>query len=208
MKNRLVISIAVIFLIGLVIWEIIPPKESTQIFEVNGDLTKQRILADCTGLEELISRKWKITYPGSVSSKDTVKISAILLDESETMQIHQKGNSNCKFAIETRWKYTKNNQKIEKSIISSYQECIPLKFDWETMMGEEEMVGNIWIYLLSSEENEGLSRTPLLVIPVNIENSSILNISPRSFRIITAGILILLIISSVFLFHKKVNDII
>jgi hypothetical protein len=208
MKKKYVIFTTVMILVGLVIWELIPPQEITEIYEIKQELNIENIEKDCIDLEELHFRKWMLTYPGSVPKNESIKLSAVLLSDPETKPIGRNENLNCKFAVEMRWIYTENLKKIEESIISPYQSDYPMVFEWETTMGEDDLTGNVWVYLASAGSEGELSRTALLIIPINVINSKILKFPPRSFRLILAGILILFNIFTVYFIDRRVNDII
>jgi hypothetical protein len=203
MSLKKLIVIVVLIIIGLCIWEVIPPRKSTMIYEFDRGINAQLPSDDCINLDEFLSRKWQISYPISIPKKSKSYISAILINETTIIDKHKINNSDCKIAVETLLQYSENNKKVDKSIISPYQTDYPLKLEWKIAGREEDLVGKIWIFLLIENYDGQYSRFPLFVIPIDIKVSSVLGITPRYFRIISTGITILGVL--IYTIYKKME---
>ncbi|MDO9546440.1 MAG: hypothetical protein Q7J07_06795 [Pelolinea sp.] len=208
MKKRALIVAAASLLIGLSIWEFWPIRTSLITLEFNKVQANQLPMIECREITDLLERKWEIIYPNLISKADSSEVLVLLLNNSRTSLYTQAENNECNSAIEVRLEISGNIPKTGPSIISPYQAGHPQRFEWEITTEDEDLQGIVWIYLLFEKNNGQLSRIPLFAVPIEMQTISILGFSPRSFRIIIAGIIILGLLIYYYFSTRRVNDII
>ena len=201
MKSIFILIILVIFLIGLLLWEIWPDRVEIVYLNFRKDQTKQMQEIDCPAIDSLLDRRWEIRYPYSISKIETKTVSVVLLDSSLKHTAISTGESECDIAIEVLLDVSNTVIKPGPRIIEPYHIGSPLRFEWGVQATDGDVSGTIWIYVLSEESKEQLFRYPLFALPVKIKNNSLIGISPRILRIILFALI--LISSGIYLLVKS-----
>ena len=200
LKSIFVLIILVIFLIGLLLWEILPERIEKVHLVYKKDQINQIQSINCRTMDYLLDERWEIIYPYSLSKNESKIISINLLDTSATDPPILIGESECDIAIEVILDVSGIFTNPGSRIIETYHIGSPLRFEWSVQPANGDVSGTIWIYLLSDENGEQFSRYPLFAYPVKIRTISLMGISPRMLRIILFSLI--LIISGIYLLIK------
>lgn len=183
-KSIFILVILVIFLIGLLLWEIWPDRIEIIHLNFNKDQTNQIQLINCRTVDLLLNRQWEIKYPYSISKFGPKIISVVLSGSSLTNSSIISGESECDIAIEVLLDVSGIITSPGTRIIEPYHIGIPLRFEWDVEAANDEMSGTIWIYILVDENGGQYSRYPLFALPIEIRSISLMGISLRTVRII------------------------
>jgi hypothetical protein len=197
MKSIFILIILVIFLIGLMLWEIWPDRVEIVHLDFEKGRTKPIQPINCRAVDSLLDRQWEIRYPYSISKTESKTISVVLLDSSQMDSSIVTGESECDIAIEVYLDVSGIVTRPGSKIIEPYHIGSPLRFEWGVQAADGDVSGTIWIYVLS-DENGGQSRYPLFALPVEFKNILLMGISPRMLRI-TLNFLMLISIGIYFL---------
>jgi len=201
MKSILILIILVVFLIGLLIWEIWPDRIEIVYLDFNKAQTKKIQSINCRAVDYLLDRQWEIKYPYSISKNEEKIISVNLLDTSATDPPILIGKSECDIAIEVLLDISGIVTSPGSRIIEPYHIGSTLRFEWGVQAADGDVSGTIWIYLLSDENSGQFSRYPLFALPVEVRTISLMGISPRMLRIILFSMII--ISSGIYLLIKS-----
>ncbi len=201
MKSILILIILVVFLIGLLIWEIWPDRIEIVHLDFNKDQTNKMQSINCQAMDYLLDRQWEIKYPYSISKNEEKIISVNLLDTSATDPPILIGKSECDIAIEVLLDISGIVTSPGSRIIEPYHIGSTLRFEWGVQAADGDVSGTIWIYLLSDENSGQFSRYPLFALPVEVRTISLMGISPRMLRIIFFSMII--ISSGIYLLIKS-----
>ena len=148
----------------------------------------------------MLDNQWKISYPYSISKAETETVSVVLLNSSLSNSSIPVEESECDIAIEVLLDVSGMVISPGSKIIEPYRVGSPLRFDWSIKALENDVSGTIWIYILSGENGEQLSRYPLFAVPVEIKTNSFMGISPRFFRFLLFSLII--IITGIYFLQK------
>jgi len=200
MKSIFILIILVIFLIGLLLWEIWPDRVEIVHLNFKKDLANQIQPLKCRTVDSLLDRRWEIKYPYSISIIEPKIVSVILLDSSLANSSIATEESECDIAIEVLLDVPGIVTNPGSRIIEPYHIGSPLRFEWNIQAADGDMSGIIWIYLLSDESGKQISRYPLFALPVEFRTVSLMGIPPRILRIIL--FFMILISSAIYLLLK------
>ena len=200
MKSIFILIILVIFLIGLLLWEIWPDRVEIVHLNFKKDLANQIQPLKCRTVDSLLDRRWEIKYPYSISIIEPKIVSVILLDSSLANSSIATEESECDIAIEVLLDVPGIVTNPGSRIIEPYHIGSPLRFEWNIQAADGDMSGIIWIHLLSDESGKQISRYPLFALPVEFRTVSLMGIPPRILRIIL--FFMILISSAIYLLLK------
>lgn len=200
MKSILVLIILVVFLVGLLLWEIWPDRVEIVHLDYKKNLTNQIWPSNCRAVDSLLDRRWEIKYPYSISKIETKMISAVLLDSSLVNSSIAAGESECDIAIEVLLDVSGLVPSPGSRIIEPFHIGSPLRFEWSAQAADGDVSCTIWIYILLDEKGQQISRYPLFALPVELKTFSIMGIPPRILRI---TLFFLILISSGIYFLLK-----
>jgi len=185
MKKNHILIVIVIFLLGLLLWELWPEKVETVYLDFQKNLGEQIYELNCQVINTLLDRKWEIRYPDIISKNETKMVSAILLDPSSTEVSTSSDENECDIAVEVYLDVPGIETVPGQRLIEPFQIEAPLRYEWAIQKREGDLSGTIWIYLLLSDKNEGkISRYPLFALPIEFRTISFFGISPRIWRVI------------------------
>ncbi len=193
MKSIFILIILVIFLIGLLLWEVWPERVEIVHLDFKKDQTNQIQTINCRAVDSLLDRRWEIRYPYSISKFETKTVSIVLLDSSLTNSSIAAGEPECDIAIEVLLDVSGIETSHGSRIIEPYHIGSPMRFEWGVQAADGDASGTIWLYLLSDGEGEQFSRYPLFALPVEFRTNSLIGISPRILRM---GLFFLILICS------------
>ncbi len=200
MKSNFILIVLVIFLIGLLLWEIWPDRFEIVHLDFKKDLADQIQPVNCLAVDSLLNRRWEIKYPYSISKIETKIVSVALLDSSLANSSIAAGESECNIAIEVLLDVSGIATSPGSRIIEPYHIGAPLRFEWSVQATDGDVSGTIWIYFLSDENGEQISRYPLFALPVEFRTIALMGIPPRILRIIL--FFLILISSGIYLLLK------
>jgi len=193
MKNIIIFTILVVFLAGLLLWEIWPDPIEIVHLVFKKNQSSQLLSINCQELEFLLDKPWEIKYPQLITKNETKKITVVLLDTSPINPFVGAEEPECDVAIEVFLDISGTAISPGSRIIEPYYLGSPLRFEWEIQAVEEDVSGIIWIYVVEYDNGGGLSRYPLFAYPVELRINTLMGFSPRVLRII---LLVFVIISS------------
>ena len=208
MKNKFVLAVLIIFLAGLFLWEIWPDRIEIIHLDFREDRTSQLFSTDCREIDYLLDKQWEIKNPHLITKNESREISVVLLDPSSGDSLLTAGDSECDIAIEVFLDVPDVAISPGSRIIEPYYSGSPLRFEWEIQAVDGDVSGIIWIYMIVKDNGGQLSRYPLFALPVELQNNTLMGISPRVLRII---FFVFIIISSGIYYLLKLigeNDII
>jgi len=182
MKNIIILTILVVFLVGLLLWEIWPDCIEIVHLVFKKNQSGQLLLINCTELEYLLDKQWEIKYPQLITKNETKKISVVLLDTSPANSFIVAGESECDMAIEVFLDISGTAISPGSRIIEPYFMGSPLRFEWEIQAVNEDVNGTIWIYMVVDGNEGQLSRYPLFAYPVELRINTFLGFPPRVLR--------------------------
>jgi hypothetical protein len=200
MKNSIILVILVVFLVGLLLWEIWPDRVETAYLVFEKNQSSQLLSINCQELEYLLDKQWEIKYPKSITKNETKKITVVLLDTSPANSFVVAGESECDMAIEVFLDISGTAIEPGSRIIEPYYLRSPLRFEWEIQAIGEDVSGIIWMYMVEYENGGQLSRYPLFAYPVELRINTFMGFSPRVLRVILFSLVI--ISSGIYLFLK------
>ncbi len=208
MKNKFVLIILIIILVGLFLWEIWPDRIEIIHLDFKKNRTNQLISTDCREVEFLLDKQWEIKYPHLITKNESGEISVALLGPSSGNSLLVAGDSECDIAIEVYLDVPDTVTSPGSRIIEPYHCGSPLRFEWEIQALDGDVSGIIWIYMIVKDNGGQLSRYPLFALPVELQINTLMGVSPRVLRIILFALII--ISSGIYLLLKSIveNDII
>ena len=193
MKNIIILTTLIVFLVGLLLWEIWPDRIEIVHLVFKKNQSSRLLSINCQELEFLLDKQWEIKYPHLITKNETKKITVVLLDTSPTKFRVGAEESECDVAIEVFLDISGTAISPGPRIIEPYYLGSPLRFEWEIQAVDEDVSGIIWIYMVEYDKRGELSRYPLFAYPVELQINTLMGFSPRVLRII---LLALAIISS------------
>ena len=129
MKNNQICNLIIFtfLLIGLLLWEFWPEKNSVAYLEYNNDQSSQLEAVNCQVKDFLLDQQWEIRYPYSISKSETKTIEAALSDIFPNIDSMDIKEPECAAAVEIFLDIpgTKNNQGSR--IIQPYHLGSPLE---------------------------------------------------------------------------------
>jgi len=184
MKSILITIILVVFMIGLLIWEIWPDRIEIIHLDFQEGQTNQIQSINCQEVDYLLDGQWEIKYPESISKKESKIISVNLLDTSAIDPSIPMEESKCDVAVEVLLDITGIAASPGSRIIEPYHIGSPLRFEWNVQAVDGDASGTIWIYIVLDEKGGQFSRYPLFALPVEFRTILLLGVSPHILRII------------------------
>jgi hypothetical protein len=190
MKNIIILTVLVIFLVGLLLWEIWPDRIEIVHLDFRKNQSSQLLSINCQELDLLLDKQWEIRYPHLITKNETKKISVVLLDTSSANSFIVTEESECDMAIEVFLDISGTAISPGSRIIEPYYLGSPLRFEWEIQAVDEDVSGIIWIYLVVDGDGGQFSRRPLFAYPVELRVITLMGFPPRVFRIIILALAI------------------
>ena len=191
MKNIVIFTILVVFLVGLLLWEIWPDPIEIVHLVFKKNQSSQLLSINCQDLEFLLDKPWEIKYPQLITKNETKKITVVLLDTSPINLFVGAEEPECDVAIEVFLDISGIAISPSSRIIEPYYLGSPLRFEWEIQAVDEDVSGIIWIYVVEYYNGEELSRYPLFAYPVELRINTLMGFSPRVLRIILLAFVII-----------------
>lgn len=191
MKNIVIFTILVVFLVGLLLWEIWPDPIEIVHLVFKKNQSSQLLSINCQELEFLLDKPWEIKYPQLITKNETKKITVVLLDTSPINSFVGAEEPECDVAIEVFLDISGIAISPSSRIIEPYYLGSPLRFEWEIQAVDEDVSGIIWIYVVEYYNGEELSRYPLFAYPVELRINTLMGFSPRVLRIILLAFVII-----------------
>jgi len=148
MKNKFVLTILIIFLVGLFLWEIWPDRIEIIHLDFKKNRANHLISTDCREVEYLLDKQWEIKYPKLITKNQIREISVFLLDPSSGNSLLVAGDSECDIAIEVFLDVPDTVISPGSRIIEPYHFGSPLRFKWEIQAVDGDVSGIIWIYMI------------------------------------------------------------
>lgn len=191
MKNIIIFTILVVFLAGLLLWEIWPDPIEIVHLVFKKNQSSQLLSINCQELEFLLDKPWEIKYPQLITKNETKKITVVLLDTSPINSFVGEEEPECDVAIEVFLDISGIVISPSSRIIEPYYLGSPLRFEWEIQAVDEDVSGIIWIYVVEYDNGGKLSRYPLFAYPVELRINTLMGFSPRVLRIILLAFVII-----------------
>jgi len=204
MKNKFILIILIIFLVGLFLWEIWPDRIEIIHLDFKKNRTNQLISTDCREVEFLLDKQWEIKYPHLISKNESREISVAQLGPSSGNSPLVAGDSECDVAIEVFLNVPGTVISPGSRIIEPYHFGSPLQFEWEIQAVDGDVSGIIWIYMIVKDNGGQLSRYPLFALPVELHTNTLMGVTPRVLRIILFALTIISL--GIYLLLKSIDE--
>lgn len=184
-----------IVLSGILIWSIQPSPEIITSYQYRNDIPAGDE-QQCSEKEFITAYQFHLAYPEFIYSKETGFMTLIL--ESQSSNHQEPEIIQCDFALELFFDLPQAIITPGASVIQTLESNSPQSFKFEIISSRPKgrIIGTLWIYLLSKySAGDSAERTPLFVIPVEINIRSFLGLSRFWVKIITLSASLALFIS-------------
>ena len=208
MKIKYIFIIEAILITGLIIWEIQPIQMTHIQLAYDNEIVPIIPENNCPEINELLKRKWDISFPVILPKGESGTITAILNEYPFPLPSEVDETNLCNFALEFRMELPVLSQTNGGKIISPYAVGSTQQIEWNIVGLGKTQKGTLWITLLSGKDIGQISRFPLFAVPIEIKGNSFFGIAPRTIRLL---LILLIFIGLLITIRKnviKANDII
>lgn len=181
-KNRITAFAFLGLLVAIIFWELTPTNYETKTFTLDPELV---LIEEESCLEEsgILDDEWVLSYPDPI---DRNSAGTLFLTSAKTG--NGEGNldpNGCAVLVITKLSLLNTELDPGEIIYSQYIVSQNTRREWTIQARNENISGDLWIYIKSDAERDIAGAVPLFVIPISIEVREILGVAPRLFRLIT-----------------------
>ena len=182
------IIILIILFAGVVIWEFWPQDMVHQNLSYNPDINLFE-MNDCIERSGIMEEQWKLEFPRKMELEETSKIT--LTKNPNISHNEIVGSQSCELSVLTHLDIVGAYIDPGDKIFVPYVQSEKTQISWDLLATSNNIVGNVWLYAQSFNQDENEISFPLFVIPIEIKVLSVFGHNPRKMRIISVAVIFL-----------------
>jgi len=194
MKNKNhIIMLALVILLGNIIWEIWPDPANTQIIKYNVPDGLGSDLQSCDDLASYWAGSWNLRYPSRIDANQQAEILLIYKPAAQgDASDHQVG---CGLVIDTFLEMSRHEIEPGGQYITPYSNFETVQFKWTVSPSAQEISGVLWVAVNVHTADDQLTRIPMFALPIEIQKISFLSVPITTIRVlfIIASLLVITI---------------